>query len=39
MKKILTLDELVQFCFSTELTSFNAKESGYQLVVAVPALF
>lgn len=38
-KKLLTLDDLVQFCQSQKLYSFNSKESGYQLCVQTPATF
>lgn len=38
-KKILTLDDLVQFCETQKLYSFNAKEYGQQLCVTVPAKF
>lgn len=38
-KKILTLDDLVRFCESRGLLSFNAEDSGYQLCVQIPAQF
>lgn len=38
-KKLLTIEDLVKFCENQKLTSFSAKESGYQLAVQVPAVF
>ena len=38
-KKILTIDDLVQFCSSHELLTFNAEETGYQLCIQAPATF
>lgn len=39
MKKLLTLDDLVQFCQDQKLYSFNAKETGKPLCVLAPATF
>lgn len=36
IKKLLTLEQLVQFCESNKFYSFSAKESGYTLSVQVP---
>lgn len=38
-KKWLTLEDLVKFCESQKLYSFNSKDSGYKLSVQVPASF
>lgn len=38
-KKLLTLEDLVMFCQTNKLYSFNSKDSGYQLCVQVPATF
>lgn len=38
-KKILTLDDLVKFCESQKLYSYNAEESGKRLCVQIPAQF
>jgi hypothetical protein len=38
-KKLLTIEDLVNFCENKQLTNFSAKESGYQLCVQVPATF
>ena len=38
-KKLLTLDDLVQFCEQHQFTQFSAKDSGYQLAVQVPTTF
>lgn len=35
-KRILTLDDLVQFCSKTNLVTFDAKDSGYSLCVQMP---
>ena len=37
--KILTLDDLTLFCKENNFLNFSSKESGYQLVVQVPAEF
>lgn len=37
--KILTLDDLALFCKENNFLNFSSKESGYQLVVQVPAEF
>ena len=39
VKKILTLDNLVNFCKNEKFYSFNAKDTGYQLAVQVPSKF
>ena len=38
-KRILTLEDLVKFCFEHNVASFNAQDSGYVLSVKVPATF
>ena len=38
-KRILTVEDLVQFCKEQQFHHFNAKESGYKLSVQVPATF
>ena len=38
-KKLLTLDDLVNFCQTQKLYSFNAKEYGRPLCVQIPASF
>lgn len=38
-KKLLTLDDLINFCQEQKFTSFNSQDSGYQLCVHVPATF
>ena len=38
-KKLLTIDDLVQFCQKQKLYSFNAKEYGRPLCVQIPASF
>lgn len=37
--KLLTLDQLYQFCLTNKFYNFNSKDSGYQLCVQVPANF
>lgn len=39
MKKILTLDDLVNVCKEQKLVRFNSAEAGYKLRVRVPATF
>lgn len=39
MKKLLTLEQLVQFCANNNFNVFNAKDSGYSISVQVPAVF
>lgn len=39
VKKILTLDNLVNFCRNEKFYNFNAKDTGYQLAVQVPSKF
>ena len=39
MNKILTLEDLVTFCSTQNLTYFNAREEGKQIVVSVPSSF
>ena len=38
-KKLLTIDDLVQFCMQNKLTKFSAKEYGQPLAVQVPTTF
>ena len=38
-KKLLTIDDLVQFCKENNFVKFSSKESGYQLAVQVPTTF
>ena len=38
IKKLLTLEQLAQFCESNKFYSFSAKESGYTLSVQVPGI-
>lgn len=38
-KKLLTMDDLVQFCLENRLTNFSAKEFGCPLAVQVPTTF
>ena len=38
-KKMLTVDDLWQFCIDTNFARFSSKESGYQLAVQVPTTF
>ena len=38
-KKLLTIDDLVQFCQDNKFYNFSAKTSGYQLAVQVPSIF
>lgn len=35
-KKILTLEQLVDFCKQNKLYSFNSKDTGYELAVSIP---
>ena len=37
--KMLTVEDLYRFCLENNFAKFNAKESGYQLAVQVPATF
>jgi len=37
--KLLTLDQLYQFCLKNKFYNFSSKDSGYQLCVQVPAKF
>lgn len=39
LRKILTLDNLIEFCEKQNFTTFDAKESGYQICVQTPAYF
>lgn len=39
MHKLLTLDDLVKFCEQNNFAKFNAKDSGYQICVQIPARF
>lgn len=38
-QKILTIEDLVNFCMENKMHNFSAKETGYQLSVQVPAYF
>lgn len=38
MKKILTIEDLVQFCQTQNFHKFSSEETGYQLSVQVPAI-
>lgn len=38
-KRMLTLEQLVQFCSKNNLSTFSSKDSGYTLAVQVPAEF
>ena len=38
MKKILTIEDLVQFCQTQNFHKFSSTETGYQLSVQVPAI-
>ena len=37
-KKLLTIEDLVQFCQVQNFYKFSAAETGYQLSVQVPAI-
>lgn len=39
IKKILTIEQLYQFCQSQNFVRFSSKNSGYQLAVSVPTTF
>lgn len=39
MKKILTIEQLVNFCEQKNFHSFSSKDTGYQLCVQMPATF
>ena len=39
MNRILTLDELANFCKQNNFTKFSSKDNGYKLVVKVPDIF
>ncbi len=38
-KRLLTIDDLVQFCRENNFARFSSKESGYKLAVQVPTTF
>lgn len=38
-KKVLTLEDLVEFCEKNNFVKFNSKDVGYQICVHVPAKF
>lgn len=38
-KKLLTIDDLVEFCANNNLSRFSATDSGYQLCVQMPATY
>lgn len=37
LKKMLTLEDLVEFCEQSQLQAFNAQDEGYELCVQIPA--
>jgi hypothetical protein len=39
IKKLLTFDDLVNFCETSHLKSFSFKDSGYRLALQVPSTF
>lgn len=39
IKKILTIEQLLQFCQTQNFVKFSSKDSGYQLAVSVPTTF
>ncbi len=39
LKKILTIEDLINFCLSSNVGRFSSKECGYRLSVQVPATF
>ena len=38
-KKLLTIDDLFEFCLKQKVTNFSSKNSGYSLSVQVPSTF
>ena len=38
-KKLLSIDDLIQFCELNHLTSFNSNDSGYKLSIQLPVTF
>lgn len=38
-KKLLTLDNLIEFCKKEKFYNFSSKDTGYQLAVQVPSVF
>lgn len=38
-KKILTEDDLLKFCQEQQFTTFNSKDTGYQLALKIPTTF
>ena len=39
VKKLLTMDDLLNFCESQHFSKFSSKDSGYRIAVQVPATF
>lgn len=39
IRKLLTIDDLIQFCEKNKFTTFDSKDSGYQLSVQIPSTF
>ena len=39
IKKLLTLEDLIEFCKNTNFSKFDSSESGYRLAIHVPAYF
>lgn len=39
IKKILTEDDLLKFCQEQQFTTFNSKDTGYQLALKIPTTF
>ena len=39
VNKLLTIEDLIQFCEKNKFTTFNSKDSGYQLSVQIPSTF
>lgn len=39
VKKLLTVEDLIQFCEKNKFTTFDSKDYGYQLSVQIPSTF
>ena len=39
IRKLLTIEDLIQFCEKNKFTTFDSKNSGYQLSVQIPSTF
>lgn len=39
IRKLLTIEDLIQFCEKNKFTTFDSKDSGYQLSVQIPSTF